>query len=267
MSTTKKNVYTQTAKGREELAASTGHLGPNLKALLGMFDGKTTDEDLLKKLEKVSVDQFLAARDKLASNGYIQASEDAPERTDLDFATLMSRPVKEPTVQQIREAEQTTISGMRRLRRSGYFVNILSRPDGHIAPRSGDTYSVLILDGDRSDVLVMARALALAKFDVRSASGTRDIMTELDKPTPDVIVMDLVLPELVGLEVLAKMREHSKLRKVPVIVVTGEAAQEDVISALVYGANGYMTKPVKPEALLDAVNTILGATDPVVAFA
>jgi CheY-like chemotaxis protein len=262
-----KSVYTQTAKGREELAASPGHLGPNLKVLLGMFDGKTTVEELLKKLKKVSLDQFLAARDKLVANGYIELSAGAPERADMDFATLMKRPVKEPTVQQIREAEETTISGVRRLKRSGYFVNILTRPDRHIAPRSGETYSVLILDGDRSDVLVMARALALARFDVRSASRAEDIMADLDKPPPDVIVMDLVLPELVGLEVLAKMREHFKLRKVPVIVVTAEAAQEDVISALVYGANGYMTKPVKPEALLEAVKTILGVTDPVAAVA
>jgi len=46
-----KSVYTQTAKGREELAARPGHLGPNLKVLLGMFDGKTTVEDLLRKLK------------------------------------------------------------------------------------------------------------------------------------------------------------------------------------------------------------------------
>lgn len=264
---TEKCVYTQTAKGREELAAIPGHLGPNLTVLLRIFDGKSTVEDLLKKLGKVSLDQFLAARDKLVANGYIELTAGAPERSDVDFATLMGRPVKEPTVQQIRAAEETTISGIRRIKRSGYFVNILSRATGHIAPRSGDTYSVLILDGDRSDVLVMARALALAKIDVRSASSSDDIMTQLDKPPPDVIVMDLMLPELVGLEVLAKMREHSKLRKVPVIVVTAEAAQEDIISSLVYGANGYMTKPVKPEALLEAVKTILGVTDPVAACA
>lgn len=264
---TEKSVYTPTAKGREELAASPGHLGPNLKVLLGMFDGKSTVEELVRKLKKVSLDQLLAARDKLVANGYIELAQGAPERTDVDFATLMGRPVKEPTIQQIREAEQTTISGVRRLKRSGYFVNILSRPILHMAPRSGDTYKVLILDGDRSDVLVMARALALAKFDVRSASRVEDIMAELDKAPPDVIVMDLVLPELVGLEVLAKTREHSRLRKVPVIVVTAEAAQEDIIAALVYGANGYMTKPVKPEALLEAVNTILGVPDPVAAVA
>jgi len=264
---TEKSVYIQTAKGREELAANPGYLGPNLKALLAMFDGKATVEDLQKKLEKVSLDRILAARDKLVAGGYIDVSHDGREEADLDFATLMGRPVKEPTLPQKREAEQTTVSGMRRLRQAGYFVNILGRPDRKIAPRAGDVYSVLVLDGDRSDVLVMARALALAQFDVRSASSAADIMAELGKPPPDVIVMELALPELVGLEVLAKTREHAKLRSVPVIVVTAEAAQEDVISALVYGANGYMTKPVKPEALLDAVKTILGMADPVAACA
>ena len=129
---TEKSVYIQTAKGREELAASSGHLGPNLRALLGMFDGKATVEDLLKKLGKVSFDQFLAARDKLIAGGFIDVSQNQREQADLDFATLMGRPVKEPTLPQRREAEQTTISGMRRLRQSGYFVNILSRPDGPI---------------------------------------------------------------------------------------------------------------------------------------
>lgn len=262
-----KVVYRQTAKGREELAVKSGGLGPNLKVLLGMFDGESTLEELQKKLHKLPLHWLLAARDKLLAKGYIEPSKGAPAQADLDFATLMNRPVKEPTIQQKREAEQTTISGMRRLRQSGYFVNILSRPAGHIPPRSGDTYSVLILDGDRSDVLVVARALVLARFEVRSASRVEDIMAELNKPPPDVIVMDVALPELVGLEVLAKIREHPKLKTVPVIVVTAEAAHDDVIAALVYGANGYMTKPVKPEALLEAVKMILGATEPARAIA
>lgn len=253
--------YTHTAKGREALATSASTLGPNLKLLLGMFDGESTLEDLQKKIDKLPLHWLLAARDKLVAKGYIEPSRGAPAQADLDFATLMNRPVKEPTIQQKREAEQTTISGMRRLRHAGYFVNILSRPNRHIPPRSGTNYSVLFLDGDRSNVLVLARALVLEKFDVRSASREEDIMAELNKPPPDVIIMDVVLPELIGLEVLAKMREHPKLKAVPIIVVTAEAAYDDVIAALVYGANGYMTKPVKPEALLEAVKMILGATE------
>lgn len=251
-------LYTWTAKGRDELAASPGKLGPNLKTLLGMFDGRSTVEDLQRKLDKVPPDKLQAALEKLASDGYIEARESAEPAADIDFATFMKRPVKEPSVQEKRQAEQATVSGMRTLKKAGYFVNILSRPGKRMAPRSGDKYSVLILDGDQANSLVVARTLLLAKFDARSAARHDDIMAELNKPPPDAIVMDVVLPELVGLELLAKLREHPNFKAVPVIIVTAQAEHDDVVAALVYGASGYMTKPVKPEALLDSVKTVLG---------
>ena len=86
-----KVVYRQTAKGREELAASSGNLGPNLKNLLGMFDGESTLEDLQKKIDKLPLQWLLAARDKLVAKGYIELSKGAPPQADLDFATLMNR--------------------------------------------------------------------------------------------------------------------------------------------------------------------------------
>ena len=257
--TTQNVVYTQTAKGRDEFAANPGKLGPNLKALLGMLDGKASVEDLQRKLEKVEPDKLRAALDKLVAEGYIETPQSAKPVADIDFATFMNQPIKEPSIQQKRDAEQITISGMRNLRKAGYFVNILSRPGTRIAPRSGDKYSVLILDGDPANALVVARALLLGKFDVRSASRHDDIMAELNKPPPDAIVMDVLLPELAGLELLAKLREHPNFKPVPVVIVTAQAEHDDVVAALVYGANGYMTKPVKPEALLEAVKSVLGA--------
>ena len=83
-------------------------------------------------------------------------------------------------------------------------------------------------------------------------------MAELSKAPPDLILMDVVLPDLVGIEVLAKLREHPVFKSVPVIVVTAQAQHDDVVAALVYGANGFMTKPVQPDALLDGVKSILG---------
>ena len=59
-------------------------------------------------------------------------------------------------------------------------------------------------------------------------------------------------------ELLAKLREHPLFKSVPVIVVTAQAQHDDVVAALVYGANGYMTKPVQSEALLDSVKSVLG---------
>jgi two-component system, sensor histidine kinase and response regulator len=251
-------LYTQTAKGRAEIAATPGKLPSSFKTLLGMIGDKSTFAEVKGKLPQVPEDKLHAALEKLAAEGYIEASEPAKPADEMGFAAFMNQPVKEPTVQERQQAEQQTVSGMRTLRSAGYFVNILSRPGKRIVPRTGDKYSVLILDGDQANSLLLARALMLAKFDVRSAARPDQIMTELDKPPPDVIIMDVVLPELVGLALLAKMREHPNFKRVPIIIVTAQVEQDDVVAALVYGASGYMSKPVQPEALLESLRTVLG---------
>lgn len=254
-----KVVYTQTAKGREELAATPGELGPNLKALLGMFDGKLTVEDLQKKLDRVPLDRLLLALQALVNDGFLEAAAGpAPADDDLDFASFMNRPTPMPTAAQREQAQQATLTSMRALKQSGYFVNIITQSSRRIAPRSGNKYSILIIDGDQANTLILARTLMLADFDVRSAGREDEVMAELSKPPPDLILMDVVLPDLVGIEVLAKLREHPVFKSVPVIVVTAQAQHDDVVAALVYGANGFMTKPVKPEALLDSVKSVLG---------
>jgi len=253
-----KVIYRQTATGKEEISATPGNLGPNLKALLGMFDGQSTVEDLQKKLDKVPLDRLLAALDTLVKEGYLESMPSAPASDNLDFAAYMNRPTPMPTTKQKQDAEQATLTSMRALRQSGFFVNIITQSGKRIPPRSGDKYSILIIDGDQANALTLARELIFAKFDVRSASRENEILTELSKPPPDLILMDVNLPDLVGIEILAKLREHPVFKSVPVIVVTAQAQHDDVVAALVYGANGFMTKPVEPKTLLDSVKSVLG---------
>ncbi|MBM3359235.1 MAG: response regulator [Betaproteobacteria bacterium] len=255
---TQNPIYSQTDQGRAELTADPGKLARSLRVLLGMVDGRSTVDELQRKLGNVDPEKLRAALQSLAAHGYVALAKAAEPAGEIDFASFMGQPIQTPTAEQKRDAEQKTLSGMRSLKSSGYFVNIVSRPAGRVRPRAGEQYSVLILDGDQANALAVARALMLAKFEVRSASRPDQIMAELNKPAPDLILMDVMLPELVGLDVLAKLREHPNFKTVPVLIVTGRAEQDDVVAALVYGANGYMTKPVKPEALLESVRTLLG---------
>lgn len=182
----------------------------------------------------------------------------APEE-DLDFTHDLDSAAPQPTSDERRQAEQQTLSGMHALGKVGYYVNILSRPGQRIAPRAGDKHSILIIDSDQANVLLLARALLLAQFDVRSASTREQIVAELKRqPTPDVMVMDIVLQGLNGLDLLANLRKHARFTGVPIVVMTAKLNQEDVISALARGASGYMTKPFKPETLLETVRAVLG---------
>ena len=258
--------FSHTAKGKAELAAKPGKLSTGLKTLLGMVGDKATLSYLEIKLPQVPPEKIKAAIDHLVAEGYLQRIADAPPPqvaapadNDLDFTRFINRPVKEPTLQQKRQAE-ATMAGIRTSKKAGFHVSIINRPAKRIPPAAGgDKHTVLIIDADDANALVMARALLLAKFDTRAAGKRDEIVAELNKKPPaDVITMDVALPDVGGLELLGRLREHPTYKTVPIIVTTATNARDDVVAALAYGASGYMSKPFKPEALLDGVRAVLG---------
>jgi len=73
---------------------------------------------------------------------------------------------------------------------------------------------------------------------------------------PDLILLDLNLPKLDGREVLDRIKRDERLRRVPVIIVTSSAAEEDVAKSYRLNANAYVMKPIDPAVFLKAVNAI-----------
>lgn len=254
--------YSQTAKGKAEFAAKPGQLTSGLKMLVGLVGDEATLADLKLKLPQVPVDRLDSALERLIAGGYIQrgaAPASAAADNDLDFTRFIRRPVKEPTLGQKRNAE-ATIAGLRPSKKAGYHVSIVNRPPQRAIPNAGgDKFTILIIDADDANALIMARALLLAKYDTRAAGKRDEIIGELNrKPPPDAIAMDVALPDVGGLELLGRLREHPSFTTVPIIVMTASVERDDVVAALAYGASGYMTKPFKPEALLEGVKTVLG---------
>ena len=257
--------YTRTAKGQTEMAEKPGKLPPGLKTLLGLVDNSTVPQ-LLTKLPKVEPDKLKAALDQLVAQGYIEVARAAPPATPakadapLDFADFLNRPVKVPTIQQLKQAE-ATLSGIKAAtKKPGYFVHIINRAEKRAAPLAGGTqYSVLVIDADQNNALTVTRALLLAKFETRAAARQDEIVEHLNKQPPaDVIAMDTVLPDVIGLELLGRLREHPVYKSVPIIVMTSKADHDDIVAALAYGASGFMTKPFKPEKLVESIQAVLG---------
>jgi len=257
--------YSQTAKGKGEFAAKPGTLSTGLKTLLGMIGDKTTVADIKLKLPNVPEEKITAAIDRLVSDGYLLRNVAATPAAkaggdnDLDFTRFINRPVKEPTLTQKRNAE-ATMAGVRPSKKSGYHVSIINRPAKRITPNAGgNQYTVLLIDADDGNALVMARALLLAKFDTRAAGKRDEIIKELNKKPPaDVIAMDIALPDVGGLELLGQLREHPNYKTTPILVMTATNQRDDVVGALAFGATGYMSKPFKPEELLENVRAVLG---------
>jgi DNA-binding response OmpR family regulator len=72
------------------------------------------------------------------------------------------------------------------------------------------------------------------------------------------MILDVVLPDVNGFDVLQKMKTHPALKAVPVIMLTAEAKRESVMRGLVGGADGYITKPFEKAVLIAGVKAVLG---------
>src|SRR5262245_53174257 len=185
--------YKLTAKARTETASKESKLRPSLKALLASVGDGASFSEVWASVPQLGEAKLREVLQKLVSGGYLEASYSNVTASDLDITRYFSRPVIEPTIHQRQQAEQATIMGMRSLKQSGYYVNILNRSARRAAPHSGGKFNVLIIDGDERNTLVMARTLLLAGIDTRAAVRRDEIVAELARQPPvDVIAMDVV---------------------------------------------------------------------------
>lgn len=78
---------------------------------------------------------------------------------------------------------------------------------------------------------------------------------------PDVIILDIMMPEVDGFEILKRLKGDQETRQIPVMVLTVRNHREDIEKARFLGADLYMTKPFNPSDLLEAVNSLLSGSD------
>ena len=110
---------------------------------------------------------------------------------------------------------------------------------------------VLIIDDEPAVLRVLALLLERNGFAVESATNARDGLALLAEKGFDVILSDIIMPELSGLDFLRELRQHDL--DIPVILMTAGATLDSALDAIEYGAQQYLLKPVEPEALVLSV--------------
>src|ERR1041385_6814861 len=113
---------------------------------------------------------------------------------------------------------------------------------------------ILVVDDEPQILRVMRASLPPRGYEVRTAPGGEEALDELRKEMPDLIILDLVMPKISGLEVCRRVREFSQ---VPIIVLSAKEAESDKVAALELGADDYVTKPFGLDELLARVHAIL----------
>jgi PAS domain S-box-containing protein len=129
--------------------------------------------------------------------------------------------------------------------------------DRQIVGFKGDRRKVLIVDDDRINRLVLRKLLKSLGFDILEAIDGQDCLNKAVDFQPDVILMDLVMPELDGLEVTRRLRQLPQLRDAVVIALSANAFEATKQESLAAGCQDFLSKPVPTQQLLDLLGLYL----------
>lgn len=117
--------------------------------------------------------------------------------------------------------------------------------------------SVLIVE-DEPDIAELLRFnLEREGFNARVVASGRDALDRIERKTPDLVLLDLMLPDLDGLEVCRRLKWNDQTRDVPIIIVSARGEETDIVTGLELGAEDYVTKPFNPKILIARLRNVL----------
>nr|NIR43149.1 response regulator transcription factor [Gemmatimonadota bacterium]NIR75683.1 response regulator transcription factor [Candidatus Kutchimonas denitrificans]NIS00296.1 response regulator transcription factor [Gemmatimonadota bacterium]NIT65955.1 response regulator transcription factor [Gemmatimonadota bacterium]NIU53659.1 response regulator [Gemmatimonadota bacterium] len=119
------------------------------------------------------------------------------------------------------------------------------------------TPQILVVEDEADIAALVAFQLTHAGFRVRTASTGRQALRAIEAEPPDLVVLDLMLPEVGGLQVLRTIRSRKETRHTPVIVVTARGEEQDRLEGFEVGADDYVSKPFSPKELVLRVRAVL----------
>jgi len=121
---------------------------------------------------------------------------------------------------------------------------------------------ILIIEDDRDIIELVRYNLVNEGFQVSAASDGTAGLASLKKSPPDILLLDLMLPRLSGLEICKEIRRDSALNRLPILMLTARGEEADRVVGLEMGADDYVTKPFSPRELVARVRALLRRTDP-----
>ena len=250
----KERIYRLTEQGRAAWESQDVAVPADYRRMLWLMDfhgHAGVIHDLLRQYPKHVLDEWLAEMEELGlieQTLQSQESEPAFSSRDADRTQAMA----EAGVRQ--EADSAGVA----LARTGAYVaadRLSQRP----APLKAPADSVVLIVEDDPDQLALADLrVSMAGYKVRVANSVNAFLQSmLDEGAPDLLLLDVALPDGDGFEVLAKMRRHPVLSSLPIVLLTARNDAADIGKGLLLGADGYITKPYTKNLLADVIRRVL----------
>ncbi len=126
------------------------------------------------------------------------------------------------------------------------------------SPIPASKRTIMVVDDSPDLVEILRITLESKGFNVRCAYNGQELFAGLEELKPDLVLLDIMMPKMDGLEVLTRLRENSDTASIPVILLTAKVLYDDVIRGYKRGAEHYITKPFTPTQVLEGINLVLG---------
>ena len=112
---------------------------------------------------------------------------------------------------------------------------------------------ILVVDDVAVNREILKRRLLRRGYEITEASGGREALEIIDREAIDLVLLDIMMPDVDGLEVVRQVRQTRSTAELPIIMVSAKSFSEDVTHCLELGANDYVTKPVDFDATLELI--------------
>jgi two-component system, OmpR family, response regulator len=206
---------------------------------------------LLKVYSSEFLEEWLSEMEEI---GLIERVESAQGQAGGFSARRVDRTVALDQSELIEAAKQARTS----LMRTGAYLSLDRLRRRPLPMKEAADTVVLIVEDDPDQLALADLRVSMAGYKVRVASCVKDLLQALlDEGAPDLLLLDVMLPDGDGFEVLRKMRRHPALGSMPIVMLTARSEPGDIGHGLALGADGYITKPYTKKMLTEAINRVL----------
>lgn len=276
------SVFAKTREGIDAQFDPRAPLSAAFKRLLTAIDGKLTLAQLQEKFPHLSIGDINMWASELARmrfiepvaqfaptaastyvyDGYVEMTAD-PEfkaaaaevgkwmKANVQSAAKTADDDMAKTSQMAVIEAQSTINT---INRSGFFM----QPPA-AAPAAGKKHLVLIVEDDPIQLAMLKTIVTREGHDIAIAGNRAEVLAALNRlPYPDLILLDVQLPDVDGFMILEKVKQHPALKAARVVMVTARTERADIAKGVLLGADGYITKPYRPATMSAAIRQAMG---------
>lgn len=193
---------------------------------------------------------------ELEEIGYLEVVPDE-EDFDLDFTKIPAKPPVPAKGEDAKRIASESKSATEALANAGAWIAESRLRNRQATDKPPADTVVLIVEDDPDQLALADLRVSMAGYPVRVATSAKELLEDLrTKPIPDLLLLDVMLPDGNGFDILAKLRKHPKFALLTVALLTAKDERQEIAKGLSIGADAYITKPYSKNILADTIERI-----------